>query len=86
MEHLWTPWRLAYVSGSGESNGCVFCPPAAPVTTDAPSRQAPADSFDALVLFRGTSCFVILNIFPYNNGHLMVVTNRHIAALAEATA
>ena len=38
-----------------------------------------------LILFRGTSCFVILNLFPYNNGHLMVVPNRHLASLAETT-
>lgn len=84
MEHLWTPWRLAYVSGGGESHGCVFCP-STRAEDNARSEQAPADSFDALVLFRGTSCFVILNLFPYNNGHLMVVPNRHIGALADAT-
>ena len=85
MEHLWTPWRLAYVSGGGESSGCVFCPPSAGDATDARSGQPSADSFDALVVFRGASCFVILNLFPYNNGHLMVVPNRHIGALADAT-
>ena len=73
LDRLWTPWRLAYVSG-GESAGCVFC--AALKDADA----AP------LVVFRGTTCFVILNLFPYNNGHLMVVPNRHIASLAETTA
>jgi ATP adenylyltransferase len=73
MEHLWSPWRLAYITGTHESTGCVFC-------------QALSDP-DAgeLVVFRGTSCFVILNLFPYNNGHLMVIPNRHIASLAAAT-
>ncbi len=74
FERLWTPWRLAYVSGGGESAGCVFC--AAPDDEEA----AP------LVLFRGDACYVILNLFPYNNGHLMVVPNRHVASLADATA
>ncbi len=73
MERLWTPWRLAYVTGSGGSNGCVFC--TAPDDDDA----AP------LMLFRGDTCFVILNLFPYNNGHLMVVPRRHIASLTAAT-
>ena len=40
---------------------------------------------DALIVFRGAACFVILNLFPYNNGHLMVIPNRHIASLAAAT-
>jgi len=73
LERLWTPWRLAYVSGSGEASGCVFC---AALTSD---DAAP------LIVFRGTTCFVILNLFPYNNAHLMVVPNRHVATLADAT-
>jgi ATP adenylyltransferase len=73
LERLWTPWRLAYVSGSAKSESCVFC--------DA------LESEDAkpLIVFSGTTCFVILNLFPYNNGHLMVVPNRHIGSLAAAT-
>jgi ATP adenylyltransferase len=73
MERLWTPWRLAYVSGGSESNACVFCS----ALTD--------DDAAPLIVFRGTSCFVILNLFPYNNAHLMVVPNRHVATLADAT-
>ena len=73
MERLWSSWRLAYVSASSEPKGCIFC-----------DAQAD-DEAAALVLFRGTTCFVILNLYPYNNGHLMVVPNRHVAALAEAT-
>lgn len=74
MERLWSSWRLAYVSASNnESNGCVFC-------------EAKAEgSAVPLVLYRGACGFVILNLFPYNNGHLMVVPNRHIARLADAT-
>ena len=72
MERLWSPWRLAYVSG-GESNGCVFC--------DAQANEQAA----TLVVFGGVTCFVILNLYPYNNGHLMVVPRRHFASLADAT-
>jgi ATP adenylyltransferase len=73
MEHLWSPWRLAYITGAHPATGCVFC-------------NALADpEADALVVFRGSTCFVILNLFPYNNGHLMVVPNRHLATLAAAT-
>ncbi len=73
MEHLWSPWRLAYITGANPSTGCVFCD----ALTD--PEAAP------LVVFRGQTCFVILNLFPYNNGHLMVVPNRHVPTLAAAT-
>jgi ATP adenylyltransferase len=73
MERLWTPWRLAYVTASGGSGGCVFC------------EALASDEAAPLVLFRGDTCFVILNLFPYNNGHLMVVPRRHIASLTAAT-
>jgi ATP adenylyltransferase len=72
LERLYTPWRLAYVTGAAKSSDCVFC--AAQHSSDA----------DALIVFRGATCFVILNLFPYNNGHLMVVPNRHIATLVDA--
>ena len=71
MDHLWSPWRLSYVTGSARGTGCVFC--------DAASGRD-----EALVVYRGATSFVILNKFPYNNGHLMVVPNRHIATLGEA--
>jgi ATP adenylyltransferase len=74
VERLWSPWRLAYVSGSGESTGCVFC-----------RAQEPGEA-EPLVLFRGETCFVILNLYPYNNGHLMVVPYRHVATLADSSA
>ena len=73
MERLWSSWRLAYDTGSGEPKGCIFCDALA------------ADDAATLVLARGASSFVILNLYPYNNGHLMVVPNRHIASLAAAS-
>ena len=73
MDRLWSPWRLAYVTGSSHAPGCIFCAAIDSV------EQSP------LVLHRTASCFVILNLYPYNNGHLMVVPNRHIATLASAT-
>jgi ATP adenylyltransferase len=73
MEHLWSPWRLAYITGTRSSSECVFC-------TALTDRSA-----DSLIVHRGRTCFVILNLFPYNNGHLMVIPNRHIASLAAAT-
>ena len=73
FERLWTPWRLAYVSGADESTGCIFC------------SALNDDDAAPLILFRGSHCFVILNLFPYNNGHLMIVPNRHVASLGDTT-
>lgn len=75
MDHLWSPWRLQYVTGGMAPPGCVFC------TADEGIDVQQA----ALIVHRGTTCYVILNLFPYNNGHLMVVPGRHIATLGEAT-
>jgi len=75
MERLWTPWRLAYVTGavSGTSDRCIFC------------DAGPESSRDELVLVRTPLSFVVLNLYPYNNGHLMVVPKRHVASLASST-
>jgi ATP adenylyltransferase len=80
VERLWSPWRLEYVTGKKEANGCVFC------LTDETSPEA-GRGIDqrSLVLFEGVTCFVILNLYPYNNGHLMVVPYRHTPALAQLT-
>jgi len=73
MERLWSPWRLKYVTGaSGDAPPCIFCN-----TTD-PGR-------DDLLLVRGRVTYVILNLYPYNNGHLMVTPVRHVANLASTT-
>jgi ATP adenylyltransferase len=74
LDRLYTPWRLAYVTGATTSVECVFC-----------TAQTTGEA-DPLIVFRGPTCFVILNLFPYNNGHLMIVPNRHIASLVDATA
>ena len=80
MERLWSPWRLAYVTGAvndvNETPACIFCD----------SAGSPDTTRAALVLVRGDLSYVILNLYPYNNGHLMVVPNRHVASLAAATA
>jgi ATP adenylyltransferase len=74
MDHLWSPWRLDYITSADKAIGCVFC--------DAQT----ADGYQAsLVVHRGAACFVILNLYPYNNGHLLIVPNRHLRSLAEMT-
>jgi ATP adenylyltransferase len=64
---------MQYVTSTGEPRGCVFC------EATASAEAAP------LVLHRGRHCYVILNLFPYNSGHLMVVPNRHVATLSSTT-
>ncbi len=74
MDRLWTPWRLAYVTeASVVTPACIFCDALARVDTE------------PLVVHRGRDVFVILNKYPYNNGHLMVVPHRHVAWLADLT-
>jgi ATP adenylyltransferase len=74
MDRLWTPWRLAYVTAASTGDpGCVFC--------DVVARGAD----ESLIVHQGSSCFVVLNLYPYNNGHLMVVPHRHVGRLALLT-
>ena len=69
MDRLWSPWRLAYVTAAQHPpSECIFC-------------DAVAQPGAELVLWRGQYCFVILNLYPYNNGHLMVAPTRHINTL-----
>lgn len=74
MERLWSPWRLAYVTGTSDAYQCIFC--------DALARG----EGESLVVARGQHSFVILNLYPYNSGHLMVVPNRHVGSLAGLSA
>ena len=72
MDRLYSPWRLSYVTTASEPvPGCIFC------------NAAAAEHDDPLVVARGRAAFVILNLYPYNSGHLMIVPNRHVASLAE---
>ena len=67
MERIWAPWRIDYILGP-KDDGCIFC-----------NALELGDDRSALILHRGKRCFVIMNKYPYNNGHLMVAPNEHIA-------
>ena len=74
-KNLWAPWRINYVQGLSESRECFIC-----------HDLAEPEQDDAnLVLWRTDKSIVILNRFPYNNGHLLIAPARHIAELDEAT-
>jgi ATP adenylyltransferase len=95
VERLWSPWRLAYVTGAaGGSSDCIFCDAVDPALRPEGLEGSPLDSAratpealegsrDALLVARGRVSFVILNRYPYNNGHLLIAPNRHVATLAE---
>src|SRR4030067_2445986 len=71
MHKLWAPWRENFIWGKKEK-GCIFC-----------NRLKAKKDSDNYILRRGKTCFVILNLYPYNTGHLMVVPNRHAANLED---
>ena len=71
MKHLWSPWRLEYLM-EPKAEGCIFC------------HAAESDhDRENLVLLRGERAFLILNRFPYNNGHFMVVPYSHVPSLED---
>lgn len=71
MKQLWAPWRLQYVAAP-KAEGCIFC-----------AAAAGGDDRASLTVYRSVLAFAILNLFPYNSGHLMVVPYRHRARLSE---
>lgn len=73
MKHLWAPWRLQYIKGPPMPD-CIFC------TYPREGRDR-----ERGILVQGRLAFVILNIYPYNSGHLMVVPHRHVADPADLT-
>jgi len=76
FRRLWTPHRLAYIKGAagGAEQGCPFC------------RIPGLDDADGLVVARGEQVYAVLNLHPYNPGHLMVLPYRHVAELEDLTA
>jgi ATP adenylyltransferase len=71
VERLYSPWRLAYVTGAAEPRpDCIFC------------HACDGDETEGLVVARGTSAYIVLNLYPYNSGHLMVVPRRHVSTLS----
>jgi ATP adenylyltransferase len=75
MDHIFTPWRYAYITTADHAPSCIFC-------DRAPSRDANLAGDDAnFILHRGPHCFVIVNRFPYTSGHVMVVPYQHVDRL-----
>lgn len=77
-QRLWAPHRMSYLEGenrplAGNSIECPFC------------RIPGLDDAEALIIARGKEAYVVMNLYPYNAGHLLVCTNRHVAELPELT-
>lgn len=71
MEHLWAPWRMAYVAPkTPASQECIFCA--------LPAAHRDEENY---ILYRGERCFMMLNIYPYNSGHLMVAPYQHVSSI-----
>jgi ATP adenylyltransferase len=69
MDYLWTPWRYAYVSTADKATGCVFC-----------DKQQGKDH-EFFIVHRGRHCYIVLNIYPYTSGHVLIVPYQHLAEL-----
>jgi len=74
MKQLWAPWRAKFILGP-KSEGCIFC--------DEPKENRDKENF---IVYRGRNAFIMLNIFPYNNGHLMISPYRHVTNVEDLDA
>src|SRR5258708_7034145 len=74
MDRMWAPWRHDYVTSAGQPSGCVLC-----------RALEGAGGGDRLVVHVGSLNFVVMNLFPYNAGHLLVATRRHVGSLNDAS-
>jgi ATP adenylyltransferase len=71
-QRIWAPWRLPYVKDAAKDSECIFC-----------GKPAEENDEETFIVHRGERCFVILNTFPYTNGHLMVAPFEHVAKLQD---
>ena len=73
MDYLWSPWRYQYVTQATPAEGCVFC-----------IKMQQANDEENYILYRGLSNYVLLNLYPYTSGHLMIAPYAHIGELSLA--
>ncbi len=77
MKKLWSPWRSQYIDSFKEAtdDGCVFCS----------SQNERIEDDKCLVIYRGKHNFIMMNLYPYNNGHIMIIPFRHISDYTQLT-
>jgi ATP adenylyltransferase len=71
MRQLWAPWRMTYVGGAAKP-GCIFC-----------VKASESKDEENLILIRGQTCFALMNLFPYNSGHLMIAPYAHVPSIQQ---
>ncbi|BFN37234.1 HIT family protein [Fidelibacter multiformis] len=75
MDYLWAPWRIEYIRrDKSEEEKCIFC-----------QKPSEDDDEENLIVYRGKYTFVLMNLFPYNNGHLMIAPYRHTSDFLSLT-
>jgi ATP adenylyltransferase len=70
MERLWSPWRMEYLTRDERVEGCIFC-----------HKMAACEDRQNLILYRGKYTAILMNLYPYNSGHLMVIPYRHVSSI-----
>lgn len=68
MDYIWAPWRIDYILGKEREPGCIFC-----------TKPASAEDEENLIVHRARGAYTIMNKFPYNNGHVLVLPYRHVS-------
>jgi ATP adenylyltransferase len=69
VKSIYSPWRFDYVANANQQSGCIFC-----------QALRNSDDLDSLILYKGNHNFVILNRYPYNNGHIMIAPYQHLSS------
>lgn len=72
IKRIWAPWRMRYIDGTHKDEGCIFC--------NKPEQDTDREN---LILHRGEHAYIIMNLFPYTNGHVMVVPYKHTGNLED---
>ncbi len=72
MQRLWTPWRMEYIKQDMKEGSCIFC-----------AKISAEDDRKEHMLWRGERAYITLNLYPYNNGHLLVVPYEHVPSLED---
>ena len=68
FERLWAPWRMEYIRAPETADGCIFC-----------DKPAADDDRENLIVYRGQHAFVMMNLYPYNNGHVLIAPYEHVS-------